>query len=158
MHSLTPVGVIILVIVVLAGLGGWASSGTTRLGRELGFLGGLLVGILVALAALPFVNGPLTGLAVLLGIPLVLGLGGASLLGEVGLVIAHGLYRARLGLLDRLLGALLSLVGAVLLCVVALHVLLLLAPHRPVAEQIRHDSVASWLIADRAIHRLERTI
>lgn len=137
---------IILGLAVLGAPRGWASSGTTRLGREAGFVGGLFVGLLVALSALPFAGGPGTRLLVVVGIPLVLGCVGAALLGDVGAVIAHGLYRARLGVLDRSLGALISTVATVLVCVLGLHVLLLVAPHRTLSDEARHDVVAHWLL------------
>jgi uncharacterized membrane protein required for colicin V production len=151
MYSLTLTGLIIILVVVLAAVGGWATSGTTRLGREAGFVLGLLMGLLVALALLPYLDGRGATLVVLIGVPFGCALLGATLLGEVGFAIARGLHRLRLGPLDRLLGAALSGLGALVVCAVVLHVLVLVAPSNAVTRDARHDSVARWLIRNPVV-------
>jgi uncharacterized membrane protein required for colicin V production len=146
MYSVTLTGLIIIVVVVLAAFGGWATSGTTRLGREVGFVLGLLVGLVLALALLPHLDGRAVMLVVLIGVPIGTALGGAALLGEVGFAIARGLHSLRLGPLDRLLGAALSGLGALVVCAVVLHVLALAAPGNSLTREARHDTVARWLI------------
>jgi hypothetical protein len=151
MHVLTLLGLIIIAVVVLAAAGGWATSGATRLGREIGFLLGLLVGLGVALLVLPHVSGRIAALVVLLVATIGGGMVGAGLLGGVGNALARGLYRLNLGSLDRLLGALLSAVGAVALCAIVLHVVALVQPHGQLTRTAHQDAVAHWLLHDSVI-------
>lgn len=149
--SVTVIGVVVLGLVVLAAVGGWASSGVTRLGRELGFVMGLVVGLLVASLVAPHVGGRLGPLIVLLVVGIGGGLVGASVVGGVGLHIARGLARLRLDGLDRLLGALLSGIGALILCAVVLHMLALLDPASGLVHAARRDVVTHWLIHNQPL-------
>lgn len=154
MYVLTLLGLVIIAVVVLAAAGGWATSGTARLGRELGFVLGLLAGLAVALLVLPHVSGRIAALVVLLAATIGGGMVGAALLGEVGSTIARALYRLELGSLDRLLGALLSGVGAVALCAIVLHVAALIDPAGELSRTARHDSIAHWLVHNRTVEWL----
>jgi uncharacterized membrane protein required for colicin V production len=151
MYPLTVTGVIIIAVVVLACIGGWATSGTTRLARELGFVLGLLAGLVVALRWVPYIGGRPAAVVLFLGATLGGGLLGAAALGGVGHAIARGLHRIELGPLDRLLGAALSGVGAVALCALALHALILIDPSSALTRAARHDMVAQLLIHNRAV-------
>jgi hypothetical protein len=148
MHPLTLTGVGILTVIVLATAGGASTSGTTRLGREIGFVLGLLVGLAIALIALPHMGSRASALILLLGATLSGGLFGAGALGGVGNDFARWLHRRELGSLDRGLGAVLSGIGAVAICALALHLLILFAPDSNLTHNARHDAVAHWLISN----------
>lgn len=149
--SVTVIGVLVVVLVVLAAVGGWASSGVTRLGRELGFVLGLLVGLAVARLVAPHPGDRFGALVVLLVAGIGGGLLGASLVGGVGHHIARGLARLRLDGLDRLLGALLSGIGALILCALVLHLLVLLDPASGLVHAARRDVLAQWLIHNQPL-------
>jgi hypothetical protein len=82
------VGWVIVAVVVLAAVGGWATSGVARLGRELGMVVGLLVGVAVAMALLAQVHSLGGKLLVLVGVTVGGAVLGAGLLGRVGAEIA----------------------------------------------------------------------
>jgi hypothetical protein len=102
----------------------------------------------------PHVSGRVTALVVLLVATIGGGMVGAGLLGGVGNALARGLYRLNLGSLDRLLGALLSAVGAVALCAIVLHVVALVEPGGQLTRTARHDAIAHWLMHDRTVEFL----
>jgi uncharacterized membrane protein required for colicin V production len=151
MHSLTLTGILILTIVVLATAGGASTSGTTRIGREIGFVLGLLVGLVIALILVPHMGTRAAALILLLGSTISGGLFGAAALGGVGNKIAQWLQRLELGSLDRALGAVLSGVGAVVACALTLHLLILFAPDSNLTRNARHDAVAHWLIRNPVV-------
>jgi uncharacterized membrane protein required for colicin V production len=143
MHPLTLTGLLILTVVVLAAAGGASTSGTTRLGREIGFVLGLLAGLAIALILVPHMGSRGAALALLLGATIGGGLLGAAALGEVGNAIAQLLHRLELGSVDRALGAVLSAIGAVVICALVLHLLILFAPDSNLTRNARHDAVAT---------------
>jgi uncharacterized membrane protein required for colicin V production len=148
MHPLTLTGLGILAVIVLAAVGGASTSGTTRLGRELGFVLGLLTGLAIALIALPHMGSRSSALILLLGATLSGGLFGAGALGGMGSNLARWLQHRELGALDRTLGAVLSGIGAIAICALALHLLILFAPDSTWTHNARHDVVAHWLISN----------
>ena len=148
MHPLTLTGVGILTVIVLAAAGGASTSGATRLGREIGFVLGLLAGLAIALILLPHMGSRASALILLLGATISGGLFGAGVLGGVGSSLARWLQRLELGSLDRALGAVLSGIGAIALCALALHLLILFAPDSTMTHNARHDAVAHWLISN----------
>ncbi|MBV9313864.1 MAG: hypothetical protein JO100_09000 [Pseudonocardia sp.] len=129
MNTIIVTELIIVVVVVLAAVGGWATSGTTRLGRLVGFLLGLPVGLALVHALVPPADDRTAHLAVILIGMVSGGLLGSAILGGLGHWVARGLYRLRLGSLDRLLGALLSGVLALVVCGLVLGVLSTLGFH-----------------------------
>jgi uncharacterized membrane protein required for colicin V production len=151
MHTLTLTGLLILAVVVLAAAGGASTSGSTRLGREIGFVFGLLAGLALALILIPHMGTRFAALVLLLGATISGGLIGAGALGGVGNALAQWLHRLDLGAVDRALGAVLSGVGAVVLCAMALHLLVLFAPASELTHTAEHDAVAHWLIRNPAI-------
>lgn len=148
MHPLTLTGFGILAVIVLAAAGGASTSGATRLGRELGFVLGLLAGLAIALIALPHMSTRVQALILLLGATISGGLFGAGVLGGVGNTFAQWLHRLELGSLDRALGAVLSGIGAIAICALLLHLLILFAPDATMTQNARHDAVAHWLITN----------
>lgn len=108
--------VVLLVIMVLAAVSGWRTSGAARVGR----LAGLLLGGLLGLA----VAGSVTPVTASSGLRLVIAVAGllvgAAILGGVGgwvgVAVARGLRNLRLGVADRALGAVLSGLLALLAC------------------------------------------
>lgn len=146
MHPLTLVGVLILTVVVLSAAAGASTSGTTRLGREIGFAVGLLIGLGIALLLIPHMGTKVQAIILLLGATISGGLFGAGVLGGTGKSIAEWLQRRELGSVDRVLGAVLSGVSAVVTCAFLLHLLLLFAPDSNLTRNASHDAVAHWLI------------
>lgn len=116
MNSWNVLDIVLVIIMVLAAVGGWRTSGAARLGRLAGLLLGALLGLAVAAVITPVTAG--TGLRLLIAIGLLL-LGAAilgGLGGSVGLAVARGLRHLRLGVADHLLGAVLSGVLTLLIC------------------------------------------
>ena len=151
MHPLTLTGILILTAVVLAAAAGASTSGATRLGREIGFVLGLLVGLGIALLLIPHMGTKVAALILLLGATISGGLFGAAALGGVGKTFAQWLHRLELGSLDRALGAVLSGVSAVVGCALVLHLLILFAPDSNLTRNARHDVVAQWLILNPVV-------
>ena len=145
MRSLTWIGVVVLVLILLAWINGWNTSGIARISREIGFLLGLLIGFAVARPLLPS-RVPPTDLLILLGATIGGGLIGAAVLGTAGLSLARGVHRVELGPLDQLLGAMLSSVSTIAICAIVLHVLAILDAKSPPVRAAQHDLVVHWLI------------
>ncbi len=121
MH-VTLLDVIVLAILVLAAIGGFrVLGGTGRAGRLLGLLVGLWVGLAIGVR---LGQGAAAGWGVLATGAIGGMLLGALLGGWVGGLIGRILVRARLGIVDRLLGAVAGAAGALLV----LWVLALLLP------------------------------
>ena len=114
--ELNILDVVLLVIMVLAAVGEWRTSGALRVGR----LAGLLLGALLGLAAAGLVTPVTAGPGLRLVVAVVGLLVGAAILGGVGgwvgLAVARGLRNLRLGVADRALGAVLSGLLALLAC------------------------------------------
>jgi hypothetical protein len=126
--TLDILDIVLVIIMILAAVGGWRTSGASRVGRLAGLLLGALLGLAVTSAVTPATAG--TGLRLLIAIGLLL-LGAAvlgGLGGWVGLAVARGLRSLRLGVADRLLGAVLSGVLALLICWLLLNVVTVFWP------------------------------
>lgn len=115
-RTMNVLDLVLVVIMVLAAVGGWRTSGALRVGRLAGLLLGALLGLLVAGLVTPPTAGP--GLRLVIAIVLLLV--GAAILGgvggSVGLAVARGLRHLRLGVADRALGAVVSGLLALLGC------------------------------------------
>lgn len=115
-RTLNVLDVVLLVIMVLAAVSGWRTSGASRVGRLAGLLLGALLGLAVAGLVTPVTAG--SGLRLVIAVVgLVVGaaiLGGVG--GWVGVAVARGLRNLRLGVADRALGAVLSGLLALLAC------------------------------------------
>lgn len=120
---ITVVDLLVVVVVALAVVHGWRSSGVTRLGRLAGLVVGLLVGLALAGSVLRYGAGPwaraLIGLAAVLGCAAL----GAAFGGRVGSWLAYGLRRIGLRAADSVVGSALSGLLAFALCWLALAVL-----------------------------------
>lgn len=133
MSELNVLDIALLVIMVLAAVGGWRTSGASRVGRLAGLLLGALLGLAVAGLVMPVPAGP--GLRLLIAVVLLLV--GAAVLGGVGgwvgLAVARGLQNLRLGVADRALGAVVSGVIALLACWLLLAVAVVFWPDSALA-------------------------
>ncbi|HVL84466.1 MAG TPA: CvpA family protein [Pseudonocardia sp.] len=106
--DLTLLDLLLAAVVLLAAVAGFrrGGDGAERTGRLVGLLLGCAIALPLAAWLAPAGSGPVsTGLLRLGGLVLGLALG-AWAGGAVGRLASRGLWRGRLGLLDRLLGAL----------------------------------------------------
>ncbi|WP_028931443.1 CvpA family protein [Pseudonocardia asaccharolytica] len=106
MAGLTVLDLLLIALVLLAAAGGFRrSGGAERTGRLIGLLFGAAIALPLAALFAPAGASPLTqGLLRLAGLALGL-LIGVWAGGVVGRLVSRGLVRGRLGLVDRVLGA-----------------------------------------------------
>ena len=140
-NELNVLDIVLLVIMVLAAVGGWRTSGALRIGRLAGLLLGAMLGLAVAGLIMPLTAGP--GLRLLIAVvALLLGaaiLGGVG--GWVGLAVARGLQNLRLGVADRALGSVLSALIALLACWLLLAVAVVFWPDSGLAAATETSSL-----------------
>lgn len=113
---MTLVDLLVIVVVVLAGLGGWRRGLTGVLPALVGLLVGLAVGSWLAGIVVPDAAATTVRVLVLLAVVAVGGLLGATLGGRVGAVAAVAVRRLHLRPLDRAAGALVRAGGALVVC------------------------------------------
>ena len=110
------VDLFILVVLVLAGLRGWVAGALRQLGGLVGFLVGFLLGVQFAPALATRITQsawrPGIAIGLILGCAIVV-----SSLGHLGgAAVSRALHAVKLGLVDRLGGVAVGVVGALLLC------------------------------------------
>ncbi len=156
MNTLNVLDIVLVIIMVLAAVGGWRTSGALRVGR----LAGLLLGALLGLAVAGLVTPATAGGGLRLVIAIVLLLVGAAILGGVGgwvgLAVARGLGRLRLGVADRALGAVLSGLIALLGCWLLLIVAAVFWPDSGLVAAIRTSSLLD--VVDNALPTLAERV
>jgi uncharacterized membrane protein required for colicin V production len=136
------VDLIIAIIVVLAGLRGFAEGAI----RQVAGLAGLAAGFLLGAAVAPSLSGDITKSgwrpAIALFIVLIISVLGGIVGGVVGSVIKHVVHAMMLGIVDRILGVVVGAGGALIMCWLAAG-LLTSATWGSIASGIEQSSILS---------------